>query len=158
MEENRRNTNDTSPFLLVDCPSSDDVVFKTGTANVWHPGNSTYRDLVIASCPEYSNEFSTVASKKTVIDRIIADVTTRGGRFLEWSSCGCWEVIQDESRLRVKIINSVYHCQKTINAKSNLQANTSSTYLFERQDGKKRKRDQTDQKSCMRLFCKAPTR
>ena len=158
MEESRRNTNDTTPIPLVDCPSSDDVVFKTGTSNLSHPGNGIYRELVKASCAEYNSENVNQAAKKTVVDGIIHNVARRGGRFLEWGSLGCWQVMLDEKKLRVKIINSLYHCQKNMNAKRNVQATTSSTFLFERQDGNKRKRvgdEPETARSCMRLFARS---
>jgi hypothetical protein len=49
--------------------------------------------------------------------------------------------MQDEGKIRTKICTSMSYFNKTMNAKKNMQANSSSTFLFERQDLKKRKRE-----------------
>jgi hypothetical protein len=84
---------------------------------------------------------SSVQEKQNTTSKIIQDVGRRNGRFLEWSNCGCWNIMEDEGNIRTKIYNSLSYCKKTLNAKKNMQVNSSSTFLFERQDGKKRKRE-----------------
>jgi hypothetical protein len=68
-------------------------------------------------------------------------VEKRQGRFLEWNNCGCWIIMEDEGNVRTKIYNSLSYFKKALKAKRNMQVNSSFTYLFERQDGKKRKRE-----------------
>jgi hypothetical protein len=116
-------------------------VFKAGTSNVSHPGNAAFRDLLDAYQEEYFKA-PTVLEKQNIVSNIIQDVEKRQGRFLEWKNCGCWVVMEKEGIIRTKIYNSLFYFKKTLNAKKNLQINNSSTFMFERQDGKKRKREQ----------------
>jgi hypothetical protein len=148
MEEHRRNNNDPSPINLIECPSLADVVFKTGTTNVIHPGNASFRDLL---CTYHDTPL--VADIRDTVTAIIQDVERRQGRFLEWNNCGCWIVIQDEGIIRAKIYSSLFYVKKTLNAKKSIQINSSSTFLFERQDGKKRKReaDGSEPHGCAKL-------
>ena len=143
MQEERRKNNDTSPFCLVDCPLTSDVVFQAGTTNIAHPGNTTYRDMLLSHFGGYSIEQAN-ASKKEIVNTIMQDVIGRGGRFLEWNSVGCWTVIRDPAKLQVKIYHSLYQLQKTAEAKKRTQSSSSSTFIFERQDGRKRKRSSAD--------------
>jgi hypothetical protein len=140
LEEHKRKSNDTSPIQLIECPFLADVVFKAGTSNVSHPGNATFRDLLYAYHDEYFNAQS-VLEKQYTVSTIIQDVKRRRGRFLEWNNCGCWVVMEDEGNIRTKIYNSLFYFKKTLNAKKNMQVSSCSTFMFERQDGKKRKRD-----------------
>jgi hypothetical protein len=66
---------------------------------------------------------------------------TRKGRFLSWnSSVGSWSVMNDRMQIRNKIAVCFREQKKRVKAQMNCQVNDSSTYEFERQDGKKRKR------------------
>jgi hypothetical protein len=141
LEEHKRKNNDASPIHLIECPTLADVVFKTGTSNVYHPGNAAFRDLLYAYQDEYFKALSG-AEKQDTVSKIIQDVENREGRFLEWNNCGCWIVLQDVGIIRSKIYNSLFYFNKTLESKKNIQASSSSTFLFERQDGKERKRDQ----------------
>jgi hypothetical protein len=140
IEEHERSINDTSRFHLIECPSLADVVFKTGTSNISHPGNAAFRDILETYQDEYFRAAS-VQEKQNTTSKIIQDVGRRNGRFLEWNNCGCWIIMEDEGNIRTKIYNSLSYFKKTLNAKKNMQVNSSSTFLFERQDGKKRKRE-----------------
>jgi hypothetical protein len=140
LEEHKRNNNDTSPIHLIECPSLADVVFKTGTASLSHPGNAAFRDLLYVNHDEYFNSLSVLETKDTVF-MIIQDVKRRQGRFLEWNNCGCWVVMEDEANIRRKVYNSLLYFKRSLNAKKNMQVSSCSTFMFERQDGKKRKRD-----------------
>jgi hypothetical protein len=138
VEQRNRNNNDPSPIHLVDCPSMADVVFKAGTSNVAHPGNATFRDLLIAYYDEHLNEEK---QDTATITAVIQDVKRRQGRFLEWNNCGCWILVEDEATIRKKVYSSIFYFKKSRHAKRNMQVNSSSTFLFERQDGNKRKRE-----------------
>lgn len=141
IEEQKRKLNDVSPLHLVECPALPDVVFKTGSSNLSHPGNTIFRELLYAHYDSYYNP-KTPASKQDAVTLIIQDITSRGGTFLEWSNdCNCWVVMQDPATIRTKVYNSLFYFKKTFNAKKKMQVNLSSTYMFERQDGRKRKRE-----------------
>ena len=126
--------------VLVECPASMDVVFKVGTSNLSHPGNAMHRELLEAHSEDFRKTTS-IAEKLVVVNQILADVVKRNGRILEWSNAtGTWVVMQDTEEIRMKMYNSMMYYHRTLHAKKNLQSNTSSTYIFERQDGRKRKR------------------
>jgi hypothetical protein len=149
LDEHKRNSNDTSPVRLIECPSSADVVFKVGTSNVSHPGNAAFRDLLYAYHDEFFKTRSLVLKQETAA-KIIQDVERRHGRLLEWNKSGCWVVIHEVEKFFAKICTSMIYFNKTVNAKKNMQVSSSSTFLFERQDGKKRKRepDGTEPSGC----------
>jgi hypothetical protein len=135
---------------LVDCPALTDVVFKKGTPNISHPGNYTFREIL----QSYSAELSTLSSaaKQTVVTSIIDHVFRNGGRFLEWSDDGCWVVIRDDPQIRKKVYNSLMSSRKIEKAKMQVQSITSGTLMFERQDGRKRKRLSLDDDESMNCW------
>jgi hypothetical protein len=117
---------------------------------VCHPGNATFRDLLEAHQDESHREPSILDLHNTV-SQIIHDVGRRQGRFLEWNNnCGCWVIMEDDGVIHKKVYQSLCYFKKTLYAKRNMQVNSSFTYLFERQDGKKRKRefDGSDPNGC----------
>lgn len=141
IEEEKRLRNDITPHGLVEIPGSHDVVFRSGTTNQSHLGNMQYRDLLESRyddfCTLRANE-----SKQGVLKGIMKAVEQNGGRFLEWTSeNSCWMVMQDPAQIRTKVYSSLFHMHKQVQAKKNVQVYTSSTFLFERQDGRKRKRN-----------------
>jgi hypothetical protein len=133
---------------VVDCPALSDVVFRTGTSNLSHPGNSVFHDMLRKQADDSQIFPHTVGM-------ISEYVTSRNGRFLEWDSCGYWQIISDPEVIRQKIYSSFFYAKRSSNARSHLQNNSSSTFMFERQDGRKRKRaaDGTETPSCVHI-CK----
>lgn len=138
LEEQKRNNNDATPIDLVDCPSSTDVVFKTGTSNTGHPGNVAFQEQICAVLGNFTSASSSI--EKQAICRSLKEVVEKKGRFLEWDSCGCWRVIKEDDKIRAKIYFSLVYLKKSSSAAKCRQSNSSSTYIFERQDGRKRKR------------------
>ena len=141
IEEDKRIKRDTTPHNLVDFPTSNDVLFKAGTALRQHRGNTQYRDLLMAHYDCFSTHG--LAEKKHAAVRQVMDaVKQQGGRFLEWSTnVSCWVIMDDPVQIQRKIYNSMSYLEKsTQQSKRNLQSSSSSTFMFERQDGKKRKR------------------
>ena len=128
---------------VVDCPSSSDVVFRAGTSSLSHPGNSSFHDMLRSQSDE--SQISPEA-----VGMIFDSVTRRNGRFLEWNSSGFWTVISDPVAIQQKIHRSFLYAKKSSNQRRRMQNNPSSTFLFESQDGRKRKRaaDGTEISSC----------
>jgi hypothetical protein len=118
---------------VVDCPALSDVVFKAGTSNLSHPGNSVFHEIL-------RNHTHDSQISPDTVGMIFGNIARRNGRFLEWDSCGYWKVISDPFAIRQKIYNSFIYAKKSSNAREHRQNNSSSTFLFERQDGRKRKR------------------
>jgi hypothetical protein len=133
---------------VVDCPALSDVVFKPGSATLSHPGNSVFHAII-------RNQSDDSQISPDSLDMILEDVTRRNGRFLEWDTCGYWKVVSDPVAIRQKIYSSLIYAKKSSNARRRRQNNSSSTFLFERQDGRKRKRaaDGTEVSSCVDI-CK----
>jgi hypothetical protein len=129
---------------VVDCPGSSDVVFKTGTSNSNHPGNSVFHEMLLSQSDE--SHIATVT-----LNIVFEDVMSRNGRFLEWDSGGYWRVLSDSRAIRQKIYRSFFHAKKSSNARKRRQDISSSTFLFERQDGRKTKRIAygTEMSSCI---------
>jgi hypothetical protein len=153
LEEQKRTYNDSSPIDLVDCPSSFDVVFKTGTSNTGHPGNVAFQEQLFAVLDTFTSASS--SREKQAICRSLKEVVERKGRFLEWDSCCCWRVLKDDEKIRSKIYNSLVYMKKSSSAAKCRQSNSSSTYLFERQDGRKRKRAEDGSEAAMcGSFCR----
>lgn len=145
IETEKRTFNEISPHNLVECPLSTDVVFKVGTSSWNHPGNARYRELLELHLHEYINVTSTVA-KEAVAQKILQDTMEQKGRFLEWSKeNNCWTVLGDKTEIRTKIYNNMVYFGRQTKAKKNLQSSTSCTWMFQRQDGRKRKRDKETQ-------------
>jgi hypothetical protein len=128
---------------VVDCPSLSDVVFRAGTSSLSHPGNSSFHDMLRSQSDE-----SPISPEAVGI--IFETVTRRNGRFLDWNSSGFWTVITDPVAIQQKIYRSFLYAKKSSNQRRRMQSNSSSTFLFERQDGRKRKRaaDGTEISSC----------
>ena len=154
LEEKKRNNNDNSLIDLVDCPLSSDVVFKTGTSNLTHPGNVMYREVLQSNLSAFRGA-QINATTKVIVNKVMTDMVQGGGRFLEWNSSGCWIVMQDPAKLQVKIYHSLYQLQRSSEARKRTQTNCSSTFMFERQDGTKRKRlsaNEKDDGCCSKMF------
>jgi hypothetical protein len=131
---------------VVDCPALSDVVFKTGTASLSHPGNSVFHEMV-------RSQFDDSQISPDSIDMIFENVRRTEGRLLAWDSCGYWKVISDPDAIRQKIYSSLFYAKKSYKAGRHRQNNSSSTFVFERQDGRKRKRaaDGTEVSSCVEI-------
>jgi hypothetical protein len=125
---------------FIDCPFSKDVVFRSGTASLVHPGNVNFREL-IALYYQQHNQAESTDEKKALSWKIVHLVNATGGRFLEWDrSKGCWTPMLDQSQIRVKVALTLRDFKKVIQVARNSQVIASSTHQFEGQDGRKRRR------------------
>jgi uncharacterized membrane protein YgcG len=126
--------------LVVECPSSTDVVFKPGKRIMHHPGNILFQNLIISK----TNEYTSMISKQNIYKWLALEIINkRHGRFLKWNDNGYWTILSDESQINVKISTS---CKAVLN-NYNRKTIESSTYAFERQDALityKRKRSSVD--------------
>lgn len=97
---------------------------------------------------EFQEEHSKAVSKESKVAitwKIIEAVEEKGGRFLVWNNRGYWNVLKDRSQIRAKVAVSMKDHTKRIKAMRNVQAPRCSTFQFERQDFRKRKRMDGDQ-------------
>lgn len=136
----------TSSINIVECPGSNDVVFKPGKRSMYHPGNVLFQNLIVSKTGEYTS----LASKRSMYKWLAEEIKNqRKGRFLKWNDDGYWTILKDESQINVKISTSckavLTRMKKSTKATNNRTAIESSTYAFKQQhedeDGKcKRKR------------------
>lgn len=135
----------TDKVSIIECPRSNDVIFRPGTSMLCHPGNVVFRGLI-----EAKQNRTTVkrAEKEEVALEIIQEVKDTGGRFLMWDNGGWWSVLEDENLISTKIAISYRDFKMKVQSlvqqqskqQSKQQRIDSSTFAFVNQDGKKRKR------------------
>lgn len=129
----------TNEVSIVECPRSNDVIFRPGTSMLCHPGNVVFRGLI-----ESKQDRITVkrAEKEEVALEIIREVEKSGGRFLIWDNGGWWSEAKDVDLICTKIAISYRDFKTKVQSQNqNKQQIDSSTFFFVNQDhGKKRKR------------------
>jgi len=88
---------------LIECPGSNDVIFRPGKPVMNHPGNVFFRSVLEANSAVHEDA---TQIEKTTITKLVVDtmIAQRGGRFLVWneSSC-CWKAITDLNQQRHKV-------------------------------------------------------
>lgn len=141
---NTIDIDDTTSIVVsdsaIECPGLDDVIFRFGKGNLCHPGNMMFRGLIEDKLDEHTNATNN-AEKMEITWWIVKEVTERRkGRFLTWDSQGWWVEIRDPSQIRSKVAASFKEHKKRLKVHTTVQVQESSTYEFERQDGRKRKR------------------
>ncbi len=123
---------------IIECPGSNDVVFRSGTSMSCHPGNVRFRCMV-----ESKHEIPSVVSQTTqaeLAEQLIKEIEARGGRFLKWDNRGYWTELKDRLQIHTKVALSIRDFKYKTKAQRNRQTNESYTYLFQCQDGNKRRR------------------
>jgi len=139
----------TNTVSIIECPRSNDVIFRPGTSMLNHPGNVVFRGLI-----EAKQDRITVkrAEKEEVALEIIHEINQTGGRFLMWDNGGWWSELNDVPLISVKISISYrdfktkvktlvqQHQQEQQRKQSKQQNVDCSTFAFIQDDGRKRKR------------------
>ena len=76
---------------IVECPGSNDVIFKRGKSINYHPGNVMFQNLIESRISQHSiDPNSTEAQKHTIELEVIQQVQKDGGRFLKWDIENGW--------------------------------------------------------------------
>jgi len=122
---------------IIECPYSNDVLFRPSKLIKGHPGNVKFHSLI-----EYYHEKGlgiTAASKK-----IINDIFEDDGRILVWEKRGWWTNVTDPGQMQFKVSVSYRDYKNKKKQRARAQAYNSSTCAFQEQDGRKRKRIQQD--------------
>lgn len=90
----------------VECPSSEDVVFKKGVGSRNNPGNLYFRALVESAADNHQR--AEKEEKYDIALRIVEKIEKINGRFLEWSKPRkIWIVNKDRSKIRTKVASSI---------------------------------------------------
>jgi hypothetical protein len=135
---------------IIECPGSFDVVFRSGTSMACHPGNVRFRCLI-----ESNHEHPHLVSQKTqaeLAEQLIKEVERMGGRFLKWDNRGYWVEIKDGLQIHTKVSLSIRDYKYKTKAQRNRQTNQSFTYLFQCQDGNKRRKTNNFQQQQQQLL------
>jgi hypothetical protein len=150
-------TSDRSKFAdwAIECPGSNDVIFRCGQAYLCHPGNVMFRSLIESMFEEH-NQSPTSDGKTAITWYIINQVEQNNGRFLTWDN-GLWMEMADKQQVRIKVANAFKDHKRRLKAIANCQDTHSSTCKFVRLDGKKRKQsdgvERSDARVCSGMFC-----
>ncbi|KAL3908215.1 MAG: hypothetical protein SGILL_008566, partial [Bacillariaceae sp.] len=126
--------------VIVECPGSSDVLFRSGRSYLNLPGNQKFQELIAVKADEH-RAAATNEAKVKITWWIMDQVESAQGRFLEWNANGgYWIVSKDRTKIRNKIAVYIRDFNRQISAAQHRQVTESSTYKFERQDGRKRRR------------------
>lgn len=124
---------------IVAFPGSSDVLYRTGTTTLCHPGNAAFRNLIESNME--GAQFSSSVSFSTLADELIdAILQIRKGRFLKWNNSGYWTVLSDRAQINSKVTASIRDFNRWKSATNNIQSLDSSTLIFEEQQGQKRRK------------------
>ena len=132
-------TTPTTPSSPVECPSSNDVVFRFGQSNLEHPGNAAFRGILETYYNQH-RDAKTFNDKMAITWHIVEELERRNGRFLTWDSRGYWVPMLDRGQVRQKVAVCLKDHTRRLQALNNQQVSRSSTSSFEQQDARKRKR------------------
>jgi hypothetical protein len=134
-------------FNIVECPLTNDVIFRRGKSMNYHPGNAAFQNLIEAHIHEHTIDPNTTQARRLAIEMELVEIVRKqGGRFLKWEIDKSWWVDMDNSADSQKeIITKVHYAfrdfrKKMLKAQQEQISNSSSTFTFERQDGQRRKR------------------
>lgn len=135
---------------MIECPSLNDVIFRSGKSYMSHPGNMMFRGLIEQHIGEHNA--ATQDRKKNLTWQVIDEVEHLGGRFLEYDrSLGTWMELTDRSAIRHKIATYFKEFRRKIKAQQRIQTRQSSTHVFEAQDGRMSKKQKSP--SCIPQTC-----
>jgi hypothetical protein len=123
---------------IIECPGSNDVVFRSGTSMSCHPGNVRFRCMVESKHDTPSNVSQTTQAE--LAEQLIEEIESRGGRFLKWDNRGYWTELKDRLPIHTKVALAIRDFKYKSKAQKNRQTHQSYTYLFQCQDGNKRRR------------------
>ena len=135
--------NDESIVLL---PDSNDVLIRTGTTTLSHPGNVFFRGLIEKKHCEF--RAGSGFTQAFLAENVVEEIERLKGRFLKWDNRGYWTEFQDRKQIIFKVEISIRDFKKKIKARKNVQTNHSNTKRFEGQDGVRRKRKKLSNGNC----------
>jgi len=156
-------------LVIVECPESNDVIFRRGKSMTYHPGNVMFQSMIESRLQEHTD--ANQAGKMAIVLSLIQYIQQeKGGRFLTWDSRNNWwldmmtismsgsynspsGIFQaQELEIQSKVGYAFRDFKKKLKKmeQQGVQVSKSSTYAFQRQDGSKRKRTKGgDEGHCM---------
>jgi len=124
---------------IVECPCSNDIVFRNGTQSMENPGNVMFRNSILSYWADrersrsasvennkntsdgekknkasLSSSASDDAQDRNFRDKLVRDVEVeKKGRFLEWDkNLNVWVQMMDKARIHRKVGMAFYNCTK----------------------------------------------
>jgi len=125
------NNNFPSSTSFVEYPGLNDVVFRKGISLMHHPGNDYFHGLIQSKIFEHGNASQT--GKSRIAWWVVDEIRKRKGRFLTWHQQGWWALLEDESKIRLRVAVFFREWKKQFKAKQNHQKisdSNSNTYKF----------------------------
>ena len=80
----------TPMYSVVECPGSNDVVFRREKTMNYHPGNVKFQDIIESQFQHHFDTNTTQAQKEAMEIEVIQNIKKDGGRFLKWESDKGW--------------------------------------------------------------------
>ena len=90
MKTSTKTSMKTPMNCIVECPGSNDVVFRRGKSLNYHPGNVKFQNMIESQFQHHSDPNTTQARKEAIEIKVIQNVKKDGGRFLKWDSDKGW--------------------------------------------------------------------
>jgi hypothetical protein len=155
----------TKGNIIVECPSSNDVIFRMGESMNFHLGNIHFQSLIESRIHEHSIDVNTTQLRKAEIGIEIMNEVLKpeeknngcgggggeSGRFLTWDrKKKWWLVIHSEDKIRLKIYHAFLGFKKNMLKEQQQQqeVQTTTNSIFEQQqDGQKKKRYNNNNKN-----------
>ena len=135
---------DSNRSCMIECPSLNDVIFRSGKSYMSHPGNMMFRELIEQHMDEHNR--ANQETKKKLTWQVIDEVELKGGRFLEYSKhLGTWTELHDRAVIRHKIATYFKELRRKMKASNRVQMSSSSTHEF---GSRKRRRGTFPPDSC----------
>ena len=75
---------------IVECPGSNDVVFRMGKSMNYHPGNVKFRNIIESQFQHHFDPYTTQAQREAIEIKLIQNIKKDGERFLKWDSDKGW--------------------------------------------------------------------
>lgn len=118
LENQNRNVVSPNP-QFVEYPNLNDVAFRKGVSLMHHPGNDFFHGLIQSKIFEHENASQT--GKSRISWWVVDEIRKRKGRFLSWDQRGWWTVLEDESKIRLRVAVSFREWKKHLKAEKNRQ-------------------------------------
>lgn len=127
-----------SNVKIIECPGSNDVVFRQGTSSMENPGNVRCRDLILSVLEEKEKSMSSIQKSNDhtlaarihnkIVNRLVDQIERKHhGRFLEWDKYrGTWTQMFDRDKVKQKVSVLVHSVGKRYRKRAITSTNRSS--------------------------------
>ena len=136
--ESNENAGGTESQTMVLLPRSNDVLIRTGTTTLSHPGNVFFRGLIEMKHEEFRS--GSKVTQSVLAEDIVEEIERLKGHFLTWDSRGFWTELRDRNQIIFKVEVSIRDFKVKLKARKNLQITDSSTNRFEQLGGSTKRR------------------